>query len=314
MPPWMQSVAKKLSRGVVKAATFWMPAARRKALERRVRGREQYAKLRRADVVVVSFGKSGRTWLRVLISRFFQVRDNLPERMLIGFDNFHRRRPAIPKIFFTHDNYLKDYSGEGDSKAAYRGRKVVLLVRHPADVGVSQFFQWRFRMKPHKKALNDYPSDDGEMSVATFLQQEGGGMPRIVAFLNAWARELRQNNDILVVRYEDLRSDPETQLARLLDFIGTPGLPEQVAEAVRFASFDNMRKLEEKRTFWLSGGRMVPRNRGNLDSYKVRRGKVGGFRDYLEEAEIEQVEKQLENTLAPVYGYTQAPRGEEEQA
>jgi len=305
----MQSVQKKLTRGVVKAATFWLPAGRRRQIERWVRGHEQQAKLRRADVVVVSFGKSGRTWLRVLMSRFYQVRDGLPERMLIGFDNFHRKRPAVPRVFFTHDNYLKDYTGEGDSKAAYRGHKVVLLVRHPADVAVSQFFQWRFRMRPHKKVLNDYPRDDPEMSIAAFLQQPGGGMPRVVDFLNAWARELEENDEILVVRYEDLRTEPEAQLARLLDFIGTPGHEAQIAEAVRFASFENMRKLEAKRTFWLSGGRMVPRDRSNPDSYKVRRGKVGGFRDYLEETTIEQVEKQIESTLAPVYGYASARGG-----
>ena len=60
----------------------------------------------------------------------------LPERMLIGFDNFHRKRREVPRIFFTHDNYLKDYTGDGDSKQAYRRCKVVLLVRDPRDVAV----------------------------------------------------------------------------------------------------------------------------------------------------------------------------------
>ncbi|MGH0035339.1 MAG: sulfotransferase domain-containing protein [Myxococcota bacterium] len=310
-PIWMQSIWKKLTRAVVMAGCFWMSPERKKEMERWLRGREQWKKLRQADCVVVSFGKSGRTWLRVMISRFFQVRDGLPEHLLIGFDNFHRRRPAVPKIFFTHDNYLEDYTGHRDSRSDYRGRKVVLLVRHPGDVAVSQYFQWRFRMKPHKKAINDYPEHGEEVGVFDFMHANGGGLPKILRFMDLWAREIAQNDDVLIVRYEDLRSQPEAELARLLEFIGTPGSEEQVAEAVRFASFDNMRKLEEKRTFWLSGGRMKPKDRNNPDSFKVRRGKVGGFRDYLEDSEIERIEKQLEAALDPVWRYTPAePSGQ----
>jgi len=306
-PIWLQSIWKKLTRGVVMACVFWMPAERRREIERWIRGREQYQKLRQADCVVVSFGKSGRTWLRVMLSRFYQVRDGLPEHLLIGFDNFHRRRRAVPKIFFTHDNYLEDYTGHRDTREDYRGRKVVLLVRHPGDVAVSQYFQWRFRMKPHKKEINLYPAHGEEIGVFDFMHSEGGGLPKILRFMDVWAREIARNPDVLIVRYEDLRARPEAELARLLEFMGTPGTPDQVAEAVRFASFENMRKLEEKRTFWLSGGRMKPKDRDNPDSFKVRRGKVGGFRDYLEDAEVEQIEKELESTLDPVYGYT-APR------
>ena len=68
-------------------------------LERWLRGKEEFRKLEQADCVIVSFGKSGRTWLRVLLSRFYQVRHGLSERHLIGFDNLHRRNSAIPRIY-----------------------------------------------------------------------------------------------------------------------------------------------------------------------------------------------------------------------
>lgn len=309
MPIWMRSAYKKLTRVAVMATCFWMPAERKKNMERWIRGHEQFTTLGKADCVVVSFGKSGRTWLRVMMSRFYQVRDDLPERMLIGFDNFHRRRHAVPKIFFTHDNYVEDYTGHRDSRVDYRGKKVVLLVRHPGDVAVSQYFHWRFRMSRQKMVINDYPSPGEELGVFDFIRSNGGGLPKILRFMNVWAAEVADNHDVLIVRYEDLRSHPEKELTRLLEFIGTPGTEEQVAEAVRFASFDNMRKLEQKRTFWLAGGRMKPKDANNPDSYKVRRGKVGGFRDYLEDAEVEQIEKQLDLALDPIWGYTKAAAG-----
>ncbi|MDX5336330.1 MAG: hypothetical protein LPK13_09605, partial [Marinobacter sp.] len=79
--------------------------------ERRMRGKEQVRKLGRADIAVVSFGKSGRTWVRVMISRLYQQIHGLPENALLGFDNFHNMDKSIPRVFFTHDNYIGDYTG-----------------------------------------------------------------------------------------------------------------------------------------------------------------------------------------------------------
>jgi hypothetical protein len=67
---------------------------------------------------------------------------------------------------------------------------------------------------------------------------------------------------------------------------------------------ENMKKMEQKRASLLSGNRMVPGDRNNPDSYKVRRGKVGGFSDYFDEEQVNNIEQLLQQTLQPVYGYT----------
>jgi hypothetical protein len=301
--PAFDSVLKKVTRFVVLKPLFFLPDHDRIRLERRLRGREQARKLARADCVVVSFGKSGRTWLRVMLSRFYQVRHGLAERHLIGFDNLHLRNPAIPRIFFTHDNYLKDYSPHGDSKADYAEKKVVLLVRHPADVAVSQYHQWRHRMRPNKKTLNAYPEDGEEVAIGEFVALRAAGLAKVIDFMNRWADAMPRLGSLLVVRYEDLRARPEATLAEILAFMGTPGEPAEIAEAVAFASFENMQKMEQRRTFWLSGGRMVARDRNNPDSFKVRRGKVGGWRDHFSEDETLRIEQQIARELAPVFGY-----------
>jgi hypothetical protein len=301
--PVLDSVLKKVTRFVVLTPMFFLPKAEKVRLERWLRGREQASKLRRADVVVVSFGKSGRTWLRVMLSRFYQVRHGLAERHLIGFDNLHLRNPAIPRIFFTHDNYLKDYTGNRDSKADYYGTKVVLLVRHPADVAVSQYHQWRHRMRPNKKTLNAYPEHGEEVGIAEFVAERDAGLAKVMDFMNRWADAMPRIPHLMVLSYEDLRARPEATLADLLAFMGTPGEPAEIAEAVAFASFENMQKMEQRRTFWLSGGRMVARDRNNPDSFKVRRGKVGGWRDHFSEDETLRIEQQIARELAPVFGY-----------
>ena len=44
--------------------------------------------------------------------------------------------------------------------------------------------------------------------------------------------------------------------------------------------------MEQQRVFWLSGGRIVPKDRSNPDSYKVRRAKVAGYRDDFDPAQL----------------------------
>jgi hypothetical protein len=301
---------KKLTRFTVMTPLFFLPKEKKIAVERWLRGREQYRKLRRADCVVVSFGKSGRTWLRVMVSRFYQIRHGLTERHLIGFDNLHLRNPAIPKIFFTHDNYTQDYTGHLDSKVDYAGKKVVLLVRHPADVAVSQYHQWQYRMKPNKVTLNRYPERGQELGIFDFVTREWAGLTRTIDFMNGWAGEAGHSPDLLVVRYEDMRADPEAILRQIVAFIGTPGSDEEIREAVAFASFDNMRKMETNSTFWLSGGRMRPKDPKNPQSFKTRRGKVGGYRDYFDDGEVAEIDRLIGEQLSPVFGYAgdSAPR------
>jgi hypothetical protein len=282
---------------------FFLPKDKKITIERWLRGREEFSKLSEADCVVVSFGKSGRTWLRMMISRFYQVKHGLSERHLMGFDNLHRKCSEIPKIFFTHDNYLRDYTGNRESRADFYQKKVVLLVRDPRDIAVSQYFQWKHRMRPAKKRLNNYPLHGDPISVYDFVMEPDAGLPKIIGFLNQWAREMPRMQGILVIRYEDMRTHPEENLKRIVDFIGTPGSAEDIKAAVTFSSYENMKKLEEKKVFWLNGGRLIPKDRSNPNSYKVRRAKVGGYQDYFDDQQLAEIDHIVESTLASIYGY-----------
>ncbi len=299
----MNPFLTKLWRQCVVAANFFRSPEEKVALERGLRGRDEAAKLADADCSIISFGKSGRTWLRVMISGFYQAKHGLSESQMIVFDNLHRKNEAIPRIFFSHDNYLKDVTGNLDSKKDYYGKKVILLARHPGDVAVSQFFQWQHRMRPRKMLINDYPPRNEAMSIYDFVVGERAGLPKIIGFMNLWAQEAKAVGDVLLVRYEDMKVEPEETLRRVLEFIGTPGTDEQIKKAVAYSSFENMKKMEEKRTFWLSGSRMVPKDRKNPHSFKVRRGKVGGFRDYFDETEEAAIEKMIGENLSSYFGY-----------
>lgn len=310
----MHTVIKKLTRFLVLGLLFFLPREKKIRIDRWLRGKEEFRKLRLADCVIVSFGKSGRTWVRVMLSRFYQLKHGLSARHLIGFDNLHKKNAAIPKLFFTHDNYIKDYTGNRDTKADFYDKKVVLLVRDPFDTAVSQFFQWKYRMRPGKKALNQYPQHGSDTSVFDFVMDEDAGLPKIIDYLNLWASESSKIKDLLIVRYEDLRADTAQALERIVNFIGTPGSEAEIREAVNFASVENMRQMEEKKTFWLSGSRMVAKDRKNPNSYKVRKAKVGGYRDYFDDQQIARMQQLVAERLDPVFGYTARPPATEEAA
>ena len=110
-------------------------------------------------------------------------------------------------------------------------------------------------------------------------------------------------SSLLVVRYEDMRARPEETLGKILEFMGTPASATELSEVVEFARFDNMKKLESKRVFWLSGGRMVPGDRSDPNSYKVRRAKVDGYRDDFSPEELAQIDTLIAETLDPQFGY-----------
>src|SRR5262245_11826488 len=299
----IDSAVDRVIREIVERAAILAPAQRRYSISRRARGREDTRNLQRADFVFVSFGKSGRTWLRVMLSRFFQLRFGLPKDCLLSFDNLHGMNRAIPKILFTHDNYIRDYTGAGACKTAFYDKATVLLVRHPGDVAVSQYFQWRHRMLPYKKGLNDYPPHGSEISIFDFVMHQEAGLQRVVQFMNEWAKELPQIRNGLVVRYEDLRADCPSKFRRILTWMGQQPTQVEVDQSVEFASFDNLREMEARRAFKSAGKRMAPGDTRDPDSYKVRRAKVGGYRDYFDDDQVEQIESYIQIHLEPQFGY-----------
>ncbi len=306
----MHIVIKRLTKWLVRAISFFLPEAQAHQLERWRRGREEYWKYRRCQYIFASYGKSGRTWVRVMISRYYQLAYQLPDNILMGFDNYHRLNNEIPKIFFTHDNYLRGYTGNLDSKKDFYDKKTILLVRKPQDVAVSQFFQWKYRMRPAKKSMNKYPPHEADISVYDFVKDPNQGLGHIIEFMNNWARELPNIKQLLVVRYEDLRARPEEEMARIVKFLEMEPNEAFLRDTVEFASVENLRKKEEENYFWRSGSRVQARDVKNPDTFKVRKAKVGGYKDYFDDDQVAELDDMVDSQLLPVFGYTSGETGE----
>jgi hypothetical protein len=298
----MHIIIKRLKSWLVRAVSVLLPQKQAIALDRWRRGQEEYHKSQLCEYVVASYGKSGRTWMRVMLSRYYQQTYALPERILMGFENFHRMNAVVPRIFFTHDNYLRTFTGNTDSKKDFYTKKVVLLVRRPQDVAVSLFFQWKHRMRPGKMAMNNYPPAGSDISIYDFVMNPDCGIPHNIDFLNLWARELPNIEHLLMVRYEDMRVQPEKELQRIVMFLGMDPDDERIRKTIEFSSIENLRKLE-KENYFKRGSRLKAKDSSNPDSFKVRRAKVGGYRDYFDDEQVATIDELVNARLSAVFGY-----------
>jgi alcohol sulfotransferase len=258
--------------------------------------KEWRRKLPEADFVVVSFAKSGRTWLRAMVSRLYQRRYELPAGLLLSHDNMHALNPAVPVCFFTHDgDPMGSVASLRRNKRAYDAKPVLYLMRHPFDVAVSHYFQMK-----HRKAGRRAGMAEG-MSMFDFIMRPGLGLEMIIEYTNLWYRYVVKRPNALLVRYEDLKADPVGTMTKVCDFLGADFDRAAIEEAVEFCSFANLQKRE--REGFYENGALRPADPSNPNSFKVRRGKVGGYRDYFSAAELEAMSTSLRNRLDKEIGY-----------
>jgi hypothetical protein len=277
---------------------------------RRRRSRKRLNMLRESDLIILSLGKSGRTWLRAMISNLYHQRHGVPENKLIRFDDFHQHDPAIPKILFTHDlprdpwNQRQRWRQHGPAgKEPFHGKRVLLLARDPRDVAVSMYFHYAKRSPSETRARLGLPEDMiRDLSVAEFmLGSQRERLTRYVDVLNTWAARLRALPGSLMVRYEDLRAEPERELQRIVDaFLGGGFTAEQIQRAVAFASLESLR--EKERQGFFASERLRAGDPSDMDSYKVRQGKVGGWRVHLNAEQAVRAEA-IVARLDPGFGY-----------
>jgi len=143
----------------------------------------------------------------------------------------------------VHDAFTSPDSG-GQPVVPVEGcRGAVVLVRHPADVAVSlsHFFAWNM-----------------ERSLAFLLDREAAlcrssqrGGEQVRQYLGTWEGHVRSWVDqrqipVLLLRFEDLLTQPNTAFARLARFLALPAEEGLLAQAVANTRFEKLRAKEEE--------------------------------------------------------------------
>ena len=239
--------------------------------------------------IVISHPKSGRTWLRYI----FHLTG-----LAVDFDHAG-----------THSNGRhvgRSFRGLVFDRALVDERKTIFLYRNPLDTAVSLFMQMHKREVPYfgrQEALRLFVSGRYPPSnIAKFILSPRYGVEKICAFNLGWFRLLAKNENAKIVSYEELHAEPGRVITDLIAFlkpdllnsVDIPGLVEKT-------SFEQMRKIEQAENEEL---RLAWTNLDDPESYKVRRGEVGGHRRYLDEETIRSAQGILRR-----HGYDEAVSG-----
>ncbi len=240
-----------------------------------------------SDAHVVSYRKSGRTWLRMMLGRVISLKYNIPHDKLET--QFMTLFKSAPNVVFSHAGCTKS-DNKIDFRRLLKRKKIVFLVRDPKDDIVSLYNDYVHRAQSYTKSISE------------FVRDEKQGIMPLIRYMNGWVEEMeRRSDDFLLVKYEDMKEDPARELKRVVRFLEIDVSDEVIADAVEYSSFQNMRKMEVQNTF--KDARMRTKDTGNVNAFKTRKGKVGSYKEELSQEDITFLEQEIGAQLHPTLGY-----------
>jgi hypothetical protein len=213
------------------------------------------------DLFVVAYPGSGGQWLRRLIANLLDPSSPVTEANVMSRlpDLYHGSRRGFarmnrPRIILSHECFDAEY------------RKAIYLVRDPRDVAVALYEQRRqggsiedsLSLEQFVPALFTNKTDEYRggwaeefsgsikanhgFAYRSRLKDEFLGTPaswgeNVMSWVGARGRD---PNAMLLLRYEDLLSDPQAELGKVAEFLNLAGLnldasPERVRSALQAA-------------------------------------------------------------------------------
>lgn len=203
---------------------------------------------------VISFPKSGRTWLRVMLDQY-----GLPLEWSHAGGG-HSKPLPIERL---------------DTSEARAYGRILFLHRDPRDTVVSGYYQKKLRRHGYRGTMSD------------FIRDPLHGIEKVLHYNAMWIRLAQERPGMRVESYENLQADTEGTLARIVDFFGQTADAARIRDIVEANRFEKMQARERDGEYARTYGRkLTPGDPNNPDSYKVRKGKVGGYRDELSAQDI----------------------------
>ena len=243
-----------------------------------------------SDVVCMSVPKSGRTWLRNIVGKILCDLDGVP----FSQERIQRCGELSTDFYFSHSFWITMTEknrwkrlGHTMPKSIGDKKHFLLLVRDPRDVVVSMYYHFKYRANIYDGTISD------------FISHENWGIKKIVDCMIYSHKYVEEHHDkSIVIRFEDLKVDTVSEVERIIDVL----LPNNVnrrliSAAVDFCSIENMKKREQ-----YSKSDIFRQANDNPNSAKVRKGKIGGYKEEFSASECSFLDKEVER-LQKMFGY-----------
>ena len=238
-----------------------------------------------SDIYVISYPKCGRTWIRVMLQRYLELhgltQKSFNDKSIVAFS-------GLPVIKFEHDqgNWVPAslrIDQLNFRATRYQDKKVLFMVRDPRDVLVSSWYHLKYRERIFPRSLAD------------FIQDDLVGVHKVIAFTNMWMENRHLPVAFSLLKYEEMHKKPVDCFQNVLHFMGIAVDPDKAKEAVEWSSFDRMKQIEIMGA--LKEPWMKPGTKWLGESLKVRRGKVGSYREELSKEEIAYLDAVIQRDL-----------------
>jgi Sulfotransferase domain len=192
----------------------------------------RHRNLQPADVFFGAYPKSGTTYIRFVL---FEMLSGMPagfkatNHLMAGIGHHQKAMRLLPgggRLIATHEHYRKDY------------RRAIYVVRDGRDVLLSEY-AFLNALEFYRKDLNSFVSHFLFTSVSAY----GPWHKHVAGWLDS---PIAGTDNMLLVRFEDLRKDPVPWFARMADFLGVHVSEEKIKIAVENNSIQKMRAKEDR--------------------------------------------------------------------
>ncbi len=241
------------------------------------------------DNYILSYPKSGRTWVRYFLGQYLSKYYKIS--LYTNYFTIIKRHKEIPRFHFTHGNFFNESIDDFEETVnLLSNKKVLFLIRDPRDTVVSFYHHNQNRLAF---------LDSKGLSVSDFIRHPRLGISRIVEYMNYIEDNRDRFKFYQVVKYEELKGDYR-KFEDIINFLDIDMSEECFVFAKEESEFQKMKKVEAKGL--VSDHLLKLGDKKNENSYKVRKGVVGGFRDELSDEDIDFC-NQVMRGLNPVFGY-----------
>jgi hypothetical protein len=203
--------------------------------------------------IIISFPNSGMTWLRVMLKKLDII--ITPKQCGIQHTNpFIKDKDHLLRVLQYNKSQLAK-------------QHAIFLHRDPRDVVVSNYFHVTCRNKlPYTGTMTEFIRD-------SYLSIE------VIINYNLFFKE---NFEFHVVTYESMQQDTVSNLIKCCNYLGITRSAAEYEQAVQSCTFTVMQQEEMQ---GVNHGQVNLYN-GDPESLKARRGKVGGYIDYMTSDDI----------------------------
>ena len=238
---------------------------------------------------IISYPKSGRTWLRTLIGKYLCLKYDLSEEKMLVTKHITRKAGLLCTIFH-HDGsqmiHRRPYWELPNDKTWYERKNALILSREVKDTVVSGYFFSAKRLNLHGEPLF-------QGTLSEYVRDDRYGAKKTLIFYKNWAEQKHIPRRLSSVRYEEMHENAGGVLEKSLRFIGEKKISWRAVEgAVKFCSFENLKRLGLTNKY--KDSVLAPGDPDDPESYKMRQGKIGGHADYLSQEDIDYIDGLME--------------------